>query len=44
MGNKNAHPEDLPLNTDEEKNKFVEQYMANTTNPRVVRYKRILCL
>ena len=39
MGNKNSHPEDLPLYTDEEKNKFVEEYMANTQNPRIVRYK-----
>ena len=39
MGNKNSHPEDLPLYTDEEKNKFVEEYMASTQNPRIVRYK-----
>ena len=39
MGNKNAHPEDLSLYTDEEKNKFVEDYMSSCQNPRIVRYK-----
>ena len=39
MGNNNSHPEDLPLFTDAEKNKFVESYMSTCSNPRIVKYK-----